>query len=119
MSGPNDRRHSSFRDQLENLAVEYWTIYKPGREKPDALVKILHGKPRVVAGDMTMAKVFPLDTLRFPNINYQFEGHLPAWHPLLQASCGDLEDPATGIIFTLPLDRVVGLATLELGEQPE
>ena len=28
-----------------------------------------------------MAKVFPLDTLRFPNINYQFEGHLPAWHP--------------------------------------
>jgi nitrogen regulatory protein PII len=38
---------------------------------------------------------------------------------LLQASCGDLEDPATGIIFTLPLDRVVGLATLELGEQPE
>lgn len=38
---------------------------------------------------------------------------------LLQESCGDLEDPATGIVFTLPLDRVVGLATQELGDQPE
>ena len=38
---------------------------------------------------------------------------------LLQESCGDLESPATGIVFTLPLDRVVGLATQELGEQPE
>ncbi len=38
---------------------------------------------------------------------------------LLQESCGDLENPATGIVFTLPLDRVVGLATQELGVQPE
>ena len=38
---------------------------------------------------------------------------------LLQESCGDLQDPATGIVFTLPLDRVVGLATQELGDQSE
>ena len=38
---------------------------------------------------------------------------------LLQESCGDLEDPATGIVFTLPLDRVVGLATQELGDTQE
>jgi len=38
---------------------------------------------------------------------------------LLQESCGDLEDPATGIVFTLPLDRVVGLATQELRDQLE
>ncbi|HSJ14946.1 MAG TPA: hypothetical protein VK939_11055 [Longimicrobiales bacterium] len=29
---------------------------------------------------------------------------------LLQDICGDLNDPATGIAFTLPLNRVVGLA---------
>jgi len=34
---------------------------------------------------------------------------------LLQEVCGDLAAPATGIAFTLPLDRVVGLAP-ELGE---
>ena len=33
---------------------------------------------------------------------------------LLQEVCGDLAAPATGIAFTLPLDRVVGLAP-ELG----
>jgi nitrogen regulatory protein PII len=35
---------------------------------------------------------------------------------LIQKVCGDLEKPATGIIFTLPVDRVVGLATQDLGE---
>ena len=35
---------------------------------------------------------------------------------LIQESCGDLKKPATGIIFTLPVDRVVGLATQKLGE---
>ena len=29
---------------------------------------------------------------------------------LLQRVCGDLADPMTGIVFTIPLDRVVGLA---------
>jgi hypothetical protein len=33
---------------------------------------------------------------------------------LLQEVCGELAAPATGIAFTLPLDRVVGLAP-ELG----
>ena len=37
---------------------------------------------------------------------------------LLQEVCGDLTAPATGIAFTLPLDRVVGLAP-ELGEDEE
>jgi nitrogen regulatory protein P-II 1 len=35
---------------------------------------------------------------------------------ILQEICGDLENPATGIAFTLPLNRVVGLAP-ELGEE--
>jgi nitrogen regulatory protein P-II 1 len=29
---------------------------------------------------------------------------------LLQDLCGDLNDPATGIVFTLPVNQVVGLA---------
>jgi nitrogen regulatory protein PII len=29
---------------------------------------------------------------------------------LLQRVCGDLSDPMTGIVFTIPIDRVVGLA---------
>jgi len=33
---------------------------------------------------------------------------------LLQEICGDLNDPATGIVFTIPLSRVVGLKP-ELG----
>lgn len=33
---------------------------------------------------------------------------------LLQAICGDMNDPATGIVFTIPVNRVVGLAP-ELG----
>lgn len=37
---------------------------------------------------------------------------------LLQEVCGDLTAPATGIVFTLPLDRVVGLAP-ELGGAPD
>lgn len=37
---------------------------------------------------------------------------------LLQDICGSLEDPATGIVFTLPVSRVVGLAP-ELGEERE
>ncbi|MEJ2187146.1 MAG: hypothetical protein P8Z36_14625 [Gemmatimonadota bacterium] len=34
---------------------------------------------------------------------------------MLQDICGNLEDPATGIAFVLPVSRVVGLAP-ELGE---
>lgn len=34
---------------------------------------------------------------------------------LLQEICGDLNDPATGIAFTIPVNKVVGLAP-ELGE---
>lgn len=37
---------------------------------------------------------------------------------LLQEICGDLEDPATGIVFTLPVNRVVGLAP-ELGVETD
>jgi nitrogen regulatory protein PII len=37
---------------------------------------------------------------------------------LLQEICGDLENPATGIVFTVPVNRVVGLAP-ELGEEAE
>ena len=37
---------------------------------------------------------------------------------LLQEVCGDLASPATGIAFTLSLDRVVGLAP-ELGDDEE
>lgn len=35
---------------------------------------------------------------------------------LLQEICGDLNDPATGIAFTVPVGRVVGLAP-ELGKE--
>jgi len=38
---------------------------------------------------------------------------------LFQDICGNLEDPATGILFTLRLDRVVGLAATGLGEPLE
>ena len=33
---------------------------------------------------------------------------------LLQSVCGDLHDPATGIVFVVPVEQVVGLAA-ELG----
>jgi nitrogen regulatory protein P-II 1 len=36
---------------------------------------------------------------------------------LLQEICGNLEAPATGIVFTVPVARVVGLAP-ELGQEP-
>jgi nitrogen regulatory protein P-II 1 len=36
---------------------------------------------------------------------------------LLQEICGNLEDPATGIVFTVPVSRVVGLAP-EIGQDP-
>ena len=35
---------------------------------------------------------------------------------LLTEICGDLDDPATGIVFTLPVNRVQGLAP-ELGSE--
>ena len=37
---------------------------------------------------------------------------------LVQQICGDLNKPATGIVFTLPIDRVVGLAPERDGSQP-
>lgn len=37
---------------------------------------------------------------------------------LLQEICGNLEDPATGIVVTIPATRVVGLAP-ELGEDAD
>jgi nitrogen regulatory protein P-II 1 len=37
---------------------------------------------------------------------------------LLQEICGDLNDPATGIAFTIPVNRVVGLAP-ELGQDEQ
>ena len=37
---------------------------------------------------------------------------------LLQEICGDFENPATGIVFTLPVSRVVGLSP-ELGDDGE
>jgi nitrogen regulatory protein P-II 1 len=37
---------------------------------------------------------------------------------LLQEIFGNLDDPATGIVFTVPINRVVGLAP-ELGQEPE
>lgn len=37
---------------------------------------------------------------------------------LLQEICGDLDSPATGIAFTIPVNRVVGLAP-EMGEDPD
>lgn len=36
---------------------------------------------------------------------------------LLQEICGDFEDPATGIVFTIPVSRVVGLSP-EIGDEP-
>lgn len=35
---------------------------------------------------------------------------------LLQEVCGDMDDPATGIVFTIPVSRVTGLAP-ELGAE--
>ena len=37
---------------------------------------------------------------------------------LLQDVCGNLQDPATGIAFTIPVNRVVGLAP-ELGDEAD
>ena len=37
---------------------------------------------------------------------------------LVQQICGDLNKPATGIVFTLPIDRVIGLAPERDGSQP-
>lgn len=37
---------------------------------------------------------------------------------LLQEICGDLENPATGIAFTIPVNRVVGLAQ-EIGDDAQ
>ena len=36
---------------------------------------------------------------------------------LLQEICGNFADPATGIVFTVPVTRVVGLAP-EFGQEP-
>ena len=45
------------------------------------------------------------------------EGKVNGAIELLQEICGNLEDPATGIVFTVPVNRVVGLSP-ELGEFP-
>jgi nitrogen regulatory protein P-II 1 len=37
---------------------------------------------------------------------------------VLQEICGNFEDPATGIVVTVPVSRVIGLAA-ELGDEPE
>ena len=37
---------------------------------------------------------------------------------VLQEICGNFEDPATGIVVTVPVSRVIGLAA-ELGDEPD
>lgn len=37
---------------------------------------------------------------------------------VLQEICGSFDDPATGIVVTVPVSRVIGLAG-ELGDEPE
>ena len=44
------------------------------------------------------------------------ERKVPEVIAILQDAMGSLESPATGIVFTLPVDRVVGLAP-ELGDE--
>lgn len=41
------------------------------------------------------------------------ESLIPELHKLLNEICGDLNDPGTGILFTLPVDWAVGLAEKE------
>jgi nitrogen regulatory protein PII len=44
------------------------------------------------------------------------EHKVPEVIAILQDAMGNLDSPATGIVFTLPVDRVVGLAP-ELGDE--
>jgi nitrogen regulatory protein PII len=37
---------------------------------------------------------------------------------LFREICGDLESPATGIVFTIPVNQVIGLAP-EIGDEPD
>ena len=41
------------------------------------------------------------------------ESLIPKLHTLLTEVCGDLNDPGTGILFTVPVDWAVGLAEEE------
>lgn len=41
------------------------------------------------------------------------ESLIPGLHRLLNEVCGNLENPGTGILFTLPVDWAAGLAEVE------
>ena len=45
------------------------------------------------------------------------QGKVDAVITLLQEVCGDFDHPATGIVFTIPVNRVVGLSP-EMGAEP-
>lgn len=73
---------------------------------------LAHDVPIFAGVESLMAQSRPKNQTIFSVIreDAKVEGALA----LLQEICGDLSDPATGIAFTLPVNRVVGLAP-ELG----
>lgn len=73
---------------------------------------LAHDVPIFAGVESLMARSRPKNQTIFSVIreDAKVEGALA----LLQEICGDLSDPATGIAFTVPVNRVVGLAP-ELG----
>jgi len=63
-----------------------------------------------------MGRVLSHDIPIFAGLQTLLSRSRPQNVTLFSVICGNLDDPATGIAFTLPLTRVVGLAG-ELGEE--
>ena len=69
--------------------------------------RLVHDIPLFARLDTPIARARPENRTIFSVIA---EDRVEPALALLQRVCGDLSDPGTGIAFTLPLDRVVGLA---------
>ena len=107
-------------DRIEEILRSFLEIGISGATVIDS-----HGMGKLLGGDMPdFAKLQTLIAGTRPRNQTLFSviedpAKTEAALDAIQRICGSLSSPATGIAFTVPLDRVVGLAPSLVGEDSE
>jgi len=99
-------------DKVEPILSGFLTLGIKGATvvNSQGMARRVNEKAPVLAGlQDLLSRSRPQNTTVFSVI--ETSDQLEAAMQLIQRICGDLHDPGTGIVFTIPVSRVVGLAS--------
>ncbi len=88
---------------------EYWFLYRGQKEAPEAWVRVIASKTRVLAGNRDLAKAFKLgrpDTIKYPAVAFQFLGHKPDLLPADFVAAQKLSKPKSNSAERLRRSRL-------------